>query len=357
MKIAVVGLGWWGKQIISCLQKSPRFEVLYGVDPTPPPDVETFRSSHPFTLEKDLDNALADHRVEGVVLATPHALHEEQSLRVIAAGKNLFCEKPLTMTAAGAEKIVETCRRAGKVLGVGHERRYEPAFEELQRLVDDGALGKILLFEANVSHDNFRRLAADNWRLSVNDAPAGMMTAVGIHMTDLFIRLAGPADEVRATTASMIFTPPAEDFMSASIVFKSGARANLTSLSITPFYGRFTVYGDAGWVEIISEANVDQGKPTHLTHRDGKGRRYVVYESTDTVTQNFEAWADAVEGRAPYRFTDEQLVENVRVFEGIVKSSRNNSAVERLGHAVGSASSQAGNPAAKRRVAEQGARS
>jgi predicted dehydrogenase len=117
MKIAVAGLGWWGKQIISCLDKSPRFEVLCGVDPMPPADVEEFRQSHPFTLETDLEKALADPRIDGVVLATPHALHEEQSLRVLAAGKNLFCEKPLTMTGDGARRVVEASRRAGKVLG------------------------------------------------------------------------------------------------------------------------------------------------------------------------------------------------------------------------------------------------
>ena len=88
MKVAVAGLGWWGKQIISCLQKSPRFEVLYGIDPKPPADIEEFRKSHKFTLDTTLDKALADPAIEGVVLATPHALHEEQALRVIAAGKN-----------------------------------------------------------------------------------------------------------------------------------------------------------------------------------------------------------------------------------------------------------------------------
>ena len=190
------------------------------------------------------------------------------------------------------------------MLGVGHERRWEPAFEELQRLIDRGALGRILLFETNVSHDQFRKLAADNWRLNPSSAPAGMMTAVGIHLTDLMTHFVGPAAEVRARSTSMIFTPPAADFVTASIVFKSGARATFTSLSITPFYGRFTCYGDAGWVEIVSEANVDRGKPTILTHADGNERRRVVYEATDTVTQNFEAWADAVEGKAPYRFTD-----------------------------------------------------
>jgi predicted dehydrogenase len=330
MKVAVAGLGWWGKQIIACLDKSPRFEVLYGIDPKPPADVEEFRKSHAFRLDTSLDGALADPAVEGVVLATPHALHEEQALRVVAAGKNLFCEKPLTMTGAGAKRVVEACRKAGKVLGVGHERRWEPAFEELRKLVDAGALGKLLLFETNVSHDLFRRLAKDNWRLSPSSAPAGMMTAVGIHLTDLMVNIAGPAAEVRARATSMIFEPPAEDFVTASIVFKSGVRATFTSLSITPFYGRFTLYGDKGWVEIVSEANVDQGKPTILTHADASGRRRVVYEATDTVTQNFDSWANAVEGRGRYRFTDEELIENIRLFEAIVLSSRNDGAPQIL---------------------------
>lgn len=332
MKVAVAGLGWWGKQIVSCLSKSRSFEVLYGIDPKPPADIEDFRKTYPFKLSTDLGVALADRAVEGVVLATPHVLHEEQSLQVIAAGKNLFCEKPLAMTGEGARRVVDAAQRAGKVLGVGHERRWEPAFEELQRLIETGSLGKILLFEANVSHDQFRKLAADNWRLSATSAPAAMMTAVGIHLTDLMIHFVGPASEVRARSASMIFTPPAQDFVTASIVFKSGARANYTSLSVTPFHGRFTAYGDAGWVEIVSEANVDRGKPTYLTHSTGaeRERRRVVYESTDTVTQNFEAWADAVEGRAPYRFSSSELVENIRLFEAIVKSSRNDGAAELL---------------------------
>jgi predicted dehydrogenase len=330
MKVAVAGLGWWGKQIVSCLSKSRRFEVLYGIDPKPPADVEDFRKTYPFTLSTDLGVALADPDVEGIVLATPHVLHEEQSLQVIAAGKNLFCEKPLAMSGAGARLIVEACKRAGKVLGIGHERRWEPAFEELQRLIDAGALGRILAFEANVSHDQFRRLAPDNWRLSTTSAPAGMMTAVGIHLTDLMIHLAGPAAEVRARAASLIFTPPAQDFVTASIDFKSGVRATYTSLSSTPFYARFVAFGDAGWVEITSEANVDRGKPTVLTVSDADGRRTVVYPSTDTVTQNFEAWADAVEGRGTYRFTEQELIDNTALFEAIVRSSRNDGAAERL---------------------------
>jgi predicted dehydrogenase len=322
MKIAVVGLGWWGTQIIACLSKSARFKILYGVDPNPTAEAAALAMKAQIKITADLAEVLNDPAVEGVVLATPHAMHEEQIIVSVGAGKNVFCEKPLTMTVRGAERVVGACGKAGKVLGIGHERRWEPGFEELRGLIKSGALGRILHMDANVSHDLFTRLDASNWRLDPTHAPAGMMTAVGIHLTDLFIDFVGPAREVRAQTARMVFQPPAEDFICASFEFKSGTRATLTSLSATPFYGRFTVFGDEGWVELVHEANVDKYKPTILTHQGGGTRRTVVHDAIDTVTLNFEAWADAVAGGVPYRFTGDQLIENIRLFEAIVKSSR-----------------------------------
>jgi predicted dehydrogenase len=322
MKIAVAGLGWWGQQIVDRLRASDRFEILYGVDPMPPPEGATLARERGFKLEADLAPVLRDPAVEGVILVTPHALHEGQIVACVAAGKNVFCEKPLTLTAAGARRAVEACVKAGRVLGIGHERRWEPGFEEVARLVKSGALGKILHMDANVSHDLFRRMAPSNWRLDPAHAPAGMMTAVGIHLTDLFIDFAGPVREVRAMTARMVLAPPAEDYVTAHIDFVSGTRATLTSLSTTPYYGRFTVFGDQGWAELVHEANVDKNKPTILTADDGTGRRSKSFEAIDTVTLNLDSWADAVAGRAPYRFTPEQMIENVRLFEAIVQSSR-----------------------------------
>jgi predicted dehydrogenase len=322
MKVAVAGLGWWGKQIIRCLRGSSRFEVIYGVDPAPPADGRDLLKELGIAYEADLARVLSDPKVEAVVLATPHSLHEEQALAVVAAGKHVFCEKPLTMTAAGAARVIAAAEKAGKVLGIGHERRYEPAFEELARIIRSGEIGKLLLLDANVSHDLFRNIDPSNWRLNSAHAPAGMMTAVGIHQTDLFINFAGPPAEVRARTATLVFNPPAEDFVTASIVFKSGVRGAFTSLSATPFYGRLTAYGDRGWVEVVSEGNVDKGKPTVLTRVDAEGRRSTTYQPIDTVLLNFEAWADAVEGRKPYRFTRDELFQNIVLFEGIVTSAK-----------------------------------
>ena len=322
MRVAVAGLGWWGKQIISSLDRSPRFEVVCGVDPAPPDGIAEFARKLHFNLASDLGTVLSDPSIDGVVLATPHALHEEQILTVLAAGKNCFCEKPLTMTGAGAARVIAAAKNAGKVIGIGHERRWEPWFEELARLVNSGSLGRVLHLDANYSHDMFRKADPSNWRLSLQHAPAGMMTSVGIHLTDLFILFGGPPAEVRAQTASLVIPPPYEDFVSARVRFKSGVRASINLLAATPFYGRFTLFGDAGWAEVSSEANVDQGKPTTLTYVANGERKVLVYGTADTVTANFEAWADAVEGRRPYRFTSEQLLDNIRLFEAIVTSSR-----------------------------------
>jgi predicted dehydrogenase len=177
MRVAVVGLGWWGKQIISCLKSSPRFAVLQGIDPAASEDVKTFLSNHGVRYLSDLDAALSSADIDGVILATPHQMHETQCLQVLAAGKELFCEKPLTMTVDGAKRVLDACAKANKVLGVGHERRYEECFELVGRLIAAGALGKPLMFDANISHDLFRNIDRSNWRLDPRHAPAGMMTA------------------------------------------------------------------------------------------------------------------------------------------------------------------------------------
>src|ERR1700739_4562427 len=111
--------------------------------------------------------------------------------------------------------------------------------------------------------------------------------------------------------------------------FKCGARGTITLLSCTPYCGRVAVFGDRGWVEVVSEGNVDQGKSTTATLCTGtrEPREVKSYKPSDTVTQNIEAWASAVTGEGVYRFTKEQILENIKVFEAIVNSATAGGAV------------------------------
>jgi predicted dehydrogenase len=327
MKLAIVGLGWWGKELVKELHSSQRIRVTHGVD-LDAAAVADFARQYDFKVVSSLGEILENPEVDAVAIVTPHSLHEEQVLAVVQAGKQVFCEKPLAMNAASARRILEACEKSGRKLGIGHERRYEGAYERAQQLVKSGALGRIICLDANISHNQFRNIDPSNWRLSKKNAPAGLMTGPGIHLTDLFVTLAGPAKSARARTGNLAFAPPAEDFMTAQIEFVSGAFGSLTGISSTPFYGRFTIYGDEGWVEVIEAGNVDSGLPTTLRHKNAKGE--VTTESfmpSNAARLNLEAWVGATEGRAEYRFTREEILANISIFEAIVTSAAQGGAV------------------------------
>ena len=321
LRAAVIGLGWWGKQITLCLKDSRHIRVTHAVD-VAPANVADFAREHGLQLTASLDQVLADRAVEAVIVATPHSQHEAQVLEAAEAGKQVFCEKPLALTTAGAQRMLAGCDRAGIVLGIGHERRFEPAMEQVLGMITSGRIGQILHLEANVSHNLFARMDGSSWRVNPTDAPAGAMTALGIHLTDLFISFVGRPKAVQAKTAKVLQTMVSLDHVSAQIDFACGATAAFTCLSSTPFHGRLAVYGTGGWIEVRENGNVDKGLPTDVVVADAEGRRTTAsYAATNTVLANFESWAQAVQGRGTYRFTREQLLDNIRVLEAIVSSA------------------------------------
>src|SRR3989304_7053798 len=94
---AIIGLGWWGKNIVNAVQaKSERLRFIRGVSKEPD-TVRDFAGHHNFELSTDLNDALTDPRVQAVGLATPHSLHTEQIIAGAAAGQAGFCEKPLAV--------------------------------------------------------------------------------------------------------------------------------------------------------------------------------------------------------------------------------------------------------------------
>lgn len=319
---AIVGMGWWGKQVAnSLIGKSTKIQVTHAVDINPKL-VADFCSARGIALSNNYESLLSETEISAVILCTPHSRHEDQVLRAAAAGKHVFCEKPLGLTRASAELSVNACQRAGVLLGIGHERRFETTMEEIKRLIDNGELGTIMHVESNFSHDRFANLPLDNWRAKVSEAPAAAMTGMGIHLTDSYIDMLGSIESVYAVTAQRATNLPSGDIVSVQLRFTNGATGYLCAISATPYYGRFTVLGSEGWVEVVDEAHPDEGRGSHLTKCNKDGDRVTVdYEPFDAVRANFEAFADAIDGRAVYRFTSEQLIHNIATLEAILKSA------------------------------------
>jgi predicted dehydrogenase len=323
INVAVVGLGWWGKHVCKALTaNSKNIRVVRGIELDPEP-VADLAAEIGFELSADYQDALDDDNVDGVILTTPHSTHEALVLRAAEAGKQVFCEKPLSLTADSAKKMVKACADAGLVLGLGHERRFEPAMEELARMVKNGDLGTILHVEGHYSHDKFAPLAADNWRGSKVDAPAAGWTGMGVHLTDMLISLLGPIVEIRAISAKRVLDLPSGDVVSTQFKFADETTGTINVVSATPFYGRFAVFGEQGWVDINEMAHPEDIGETHMYICDKSGKRELkVFQPLDTVTLNFDAWADAVAGNSTYRFTDTERISNVSVLEALAKSTQ-----------------------------------
>jgi predicted dehydrogenase len=322
IRAAVVGLGWWGRTIVRRLRDSEKLQVARAID-VAPEAAAAFAAEHGLLLSASLDEALGDPDLEALILATPHSLHHGQVLAAAAAGKHVFCEKPLALTVAHARAMVLACRERGLVLGIGHERRFEPALIEVKRLIDQGELGTILHLEANFSHDKLAAVPADDWRSSKIDSPIPAITGMGIHLTDAFVHMQGEVAEVHTQTARRVLAAEAGDVASVQVRFASGATGYLSAILVTPLYLRFTVFGSEAWVEVRNETHPDTpGRSTLTLCRAGGAPESRDYAWTDTVRANLEAFADAIEGRAPYPVTATEMLANIAVLEALCESAR-----------------------------------
>lgn len=320
--IALIGLGWWGQKMLAVLSAaSSDICVVRAVEPNMQPVEELCRTKG-IKLSANYADALADPDVEAVVLATPHSLHEEQIAAAAAAGKHVFCEKPLSLTKAGAEKAVKQCREAGLVLGMGHERRWEPPIAELLRKVDAGELGRIHQIESNFSHDKFLSLDRSNWRLKADQAPAGGMTATGIHLLDLSVRILGPAESVLCICEQLSSDLPQGDTVAAYVKFKGGGTSYVSASLANPFISRFAVFGSRGWIDIRDKAHVEAPDGWVVTSAMAGGPITTSEVSpAEPVKDNLVSFARAVRGAEQYPITADHLVNNIALLEAVFKSA------------------------------------
>ena len=319
LNVAVCGLGWWGRIIVPLLKASAKLRVLCVVDPDP--------KAAPFAAEqgvplRSFEAALRDPAVQGVVLCTPHTLHTGQILAAANAKKHVFCEKPLAMSRADVLRSIQACRENQVVLAVGHEKRFEPPIQEVMRMAKAGELGTLLQIEANFVQDKFLSLPADNWRLSSKEAPAGPMTATGIHLLDLSVGTLGPAERVFACVRQLGSQLVNGDTLGILVNFKSGANALLGAVLATPFDGRFAVYGNQAWAEVRDKAHPEAPQGWTLTVHRRNGEKIVKdYAPAKAVLANLEAFAEAARGGAPYPVPQEQMIANVSALEAIFRSA------------------------------------
>jgi predicted dehydrogenase len=323
IRAAIAGLGRWGRSFVESIRSSERIRFVHGVETAAETGSESARrlaSEHGFVLSDNLAQVLRDPEIDAVVLATPHSLHREQVIACANAGKPVFCEKPLALSLADARAMIEACKGAGVVLGVGHNRRFWPAIRELKRIVAGGELGELLHVEGHNSNENSNRVL-DGWRLSPEESPGGGLTGAGLHVLDTFTHLLGPVRRVRAQRLMRKPEPAPLDTVSAIYEFANGASGVLATVRATPFYWRIHVFGTTGSAEVLGETAI-------VLHRAGAKPQTVNLAPADSLLAELEAFADAIRGRTPFPITHAQMLDTTAAFEATLRAIETGQPVE-----------------------------
>ena len=276
--VAVVGTGMWaprlaeaagraGLDVAACFSRNEdrrrEFAERFGCEPA-----------------ASLEDAIEHPGVEGVLLVTPNDVHEEQALACAERGRHVFVEKPIADSVEAGERMRQACDAAGVTLMVGHAFRRLGAARRVKELLDDGALGDVVLAEANMSLPGSFKPEA--WRATRERNPGGPIMQLGIHHVDTLSYWLGPVRRASGRFAHVQTPADIDDVGVVTLEFESGALGSLTGSYVSPktlslrllgtgpvldYRTDFSVWPDACALDGVTTLTLD-GEPVEFEERD-----------------------------------------------------------------------------------------
>jgi predicted dehydrogenase len=325
LRAAIVGLGWWGRNLVTSVQGKSKDISFVVAQTRTPSKVQDFCRDNHIRLVDDYESVLANDNIDAVVLATPHSQHVDQVKRAAAAGKHIFCEKPFALTARSAKQAIDAAAKAKVVLAVGFNRRFSPSIVELRKRVRDGRLGVIGSCIGEHTAFSAPNIQPGAWRADPSETPAGAMTGIGVHTVDTMIDLFGRIAEVHCLTTRRAGAH-VDDTNAVLLKFNDGVVGMFfASIAAVPNY-RFAVYGTKAFAEVLKPTleefrflPMPDPKAGHLAAAQPQ---VMTNPGFDTLHAELTAFAEAVRGGKPFPVTADEVLHGVEVFEAIVKSAK-----------------------------------
>jgi predicted dehydrogenase len=227
--VAVIGLGYWGPNLLRVLADKSEAEVRWICD-LDSDRLQVFGRRYPaVNTTLDVDEVLADPDVEAVLIATPVHTHYELAARALAAGKHVFVEKPLAPSSALADELAETALERDRILMCGHTFVYSPPVQAIKRMIEAGQLGAIYF------------ISSSRVNLGLHQRDVSVIWDLGPHdFSILLYWLSEMPTKVRAVGRDSIVKGIA-DVAFVSLMFASGIVANVELSWLAPSKLRRTV--------------------------------------------------------------------------------------------------------------------
>jgi UDP-2-acetamido-3-amino-2,3-dideoxy-glucuronate N-acetyltransferase len=231
VKVAVVGCGYWGKNLVRNFAELGALGAV--VDGRP--EVAADMSAKYGAPARSYEEVLADPGIAGVVIAAPAELHAQLALKAFEAGKHVYVEKPIALSVADGETMKAAAVKAGRQLMVGHLLRYHPAFEALLEFVQGGGIGDVRYAYSN-------RLSLGKFRVEEN-----VLWSFAPHDVSMLLALMGERPSAVRISGGAYVTPGIEDESRIDMDFASGRRAHVFTSWAHPFKEqRLVVVGSTG---------------------------------------------------------------------------------------------------------------
>lgn len=190
---------------------------------------------------------VADPEVDAVYVATPPSTHRQYTLLAAAAGKPVYVEKPMGLDYGECRTMIDACAAAGVPLFVAYYRRAMPRFARIKALIDGGAIGTVRAVAVSLYRAVVPPSGALPWRLDPAVSGGGLFVDLASHQLDLLDHLVGPIAEVSGSAANQAGLYRAEDIVTATFAWASGARGTgLWSFSASGDVDRTEIVGTRG---------------------------------------------------------------------------------------------------------------
>lgn len=219
MRVAVIGAGYWGRNLIRVFAEIGVLAVVCDVNA----DVATRLAAEYGATARSIEYVLGEPTIDAVAIATPAVEHAALALRALNRGKHVFVEKPMALRVEDAEYLLKVAQEQNLTLMVGHLLQYHPAFLKLKELIAGGVIGIPEYFYSNrLNLGKIRREEDILWSFAPHDI-------------SMILSLVGEEPSSVSTIGSSFLSPPIADVTLTHLTFPSGVRGHIFVSWLHPF--------------------------------------------------------------------------------------------------------------------------
>jgi predicted dehydrogenase len=316
LRVACIGMGWWSDVLADAIVRSGKLKIAVCYTRSEEKRAK-FAAKYGCKAAPSYEAILEDRSIEAIVNTTPNNVHLETTRAAAAAGKHVFLDKPIANTVTDARAITAACRKAGVVLAIGYQRRRESQFRWIRRQIDDGAFGRLVNAEANISRDRLGKIDLSSWRYQAEGMPGGVMLQIGVHYTDVLEYLLGPVKAVSGSLAQLVLPGDNPDVASLILEHESGALStvNASYASASEYY-LMNVYGKE------ASAYYDFHQGLRFLKRGAERSEPVAVAKVDAFVDELEEFARAARGQGRPEMDGEAATRSLAVIRAGIESAR-----------------------------------